>query len=82
MIKFLIKLCFGEAIRKRNQARKHNAAVLQDLLDKEHSICDSYNRINNTVFATAKALDKAYCECLTDYNRHSSLLYADFWAEV
>ena len=81
MIKFLIKLCFGEAICKRNAARKHNANVLQELLDKEHMFRDQYNRVSNTVFTTAKALDYAYSEFHIDYNRHGALLWADFWPE-
>lgn len=78
MIKFLIELFFKKEIEERKRIRKHNAKQLQCLLDIEHRIRDDYNRVNNTVFTTAKALDHAYAEGFDDYNRNTSMALTDF----
>ena len=78
MIKFLIKLFFGKAIQERKKIRKHNANELQKLLDREHLYRDEYNRANNTVYTTAKALDCNYANNPRLYNRHIALEEADF----
>ena len=82
MIKFLIKLCFGEAIRKRNAARKHNANVLQELLDREHSIKKDINIEDNGVFTTANALKVARRRGYTTYSSSKALREANFQPEV
>lgn len=78
MIKFFIKLFFGKAIQERKKIRKHNANVLQSLLNTEHEIRDAYNDAHNTVYTTAKALDCSLVARFCPYNRHNALKEADF----
>lgn len=78
MIKFLIKLFFGKAIRERNAARKHNARILQNLLNVEHDLKNRINSMNNTVYTTKKAIEIANKTKFCNHNSLRSLEEADF----
>ena len=78
MKKFIAELLFGKIARKERARRNHNARVLQYLLNREHSIRDKYNLEHNTVFTTKKAIDMAWKDKETDYNRHLALKKATF----
>lgn len=85
MIKFIIRLLFGKAILKRNQARKHNAIVLQELLDKEHNMRDTINKDREQNWTTKDAIIMANAFGYNGdeyYNSHIALRNADFRAEI
>ena len=82
MIKFLIKLFFGKAIRKRNDARRHNVNVMQSLLDHEHELRDMVDNDCNQVFTTKYALRYGNSQRFFDYSSHRALREADFQAEA
>lgn len=78
MIRFLIKLFFGKAIREHNAARKHNANVLQHLLDAEHDLRDRVNEHQHIPSTTKNAILKANKYGLSRYNSFEALKEADF----
>lgn len=72
IIAAIIRFFMPKAVRKHEREEKarriHNAKVLQGLLNLEHSIRDTYNRQNDTVYTTKKACLEALSSGLTDYN--------------
>ena len=79
IIAAIIRVIIPKAVKKHENAKRiHNAMVLQNLLDKEHSIRDSYNNEFDTVYTTKKALKEAYKRWKTGYNSAVALYHADF----
>lgn len=79
IIAAIIRAIMPKAVKKHENAKRvHNAIVLQNLLDKEHSIRDSYNNEFDTVYTTKKALKEAYKRWKTGYNSAVALYHADF----
>lgn len=78
MKKFIANLLFGKLVREERARRKHNANVLQGLLNLEHNIRDTYNRQNDTVHTTKKACLEALSSGLTQYNCLLGIREADF----
>ena len=85
IIAAIIRVIMPKAVRQHENTKSiqnakhiHNAVVMQSLLDKEHSIRDSYNKEFDTVYTTKKALKEAYKRWKTGYNSAVALYHADF----
>jgi len=78
IIRFFMSNAIRQHEREEKAKRRHNAIVLQGLLNLEHNIRDTYNRQNGTVYTTKKACLKALSSGLTDYNCLLGIKNADF----
>lgn len=78
MKKFIANLLFGKLARKERARRKHNANVLQSLLDHEHDLRDMVDNDCNQVFTTKNALLYGNLERFFTYSSRKALREADF----
>ena len=78
MKKFIANLLFGKLAREERERRKHNARILQNLLNVEHDLKNRINDMNNTVYTTKKAIEIANKTNFCNHNSVRSLQEADF----
>jgi hypothetical protein len=78
MKKFIANLLFGKLARKEKARRRHNARILQNLLNVEHDLKNRINNMNNTVYTTKKAIEIANKTKFCNHNSLKSLEEADF----
>ena len=65
-------------VKKESQRQKHNAKILQNLLNCEHTLRDLINQNHNQVFTTKRAIEYANKIKFANYNSQRSLDEADF----
>lgn len=78
MKKFIANLLFGKFAHEERERRKHNARILQNLLNVEHDLKNRINDMNNTVYTTKKAIEIANKTNFCNHNSLRSLQEADF----
>ena len=78
MIKFIIELFFHKSIAEMKANRKHNANVMQALLNGEHYIRDIINASNDTFYTTKRAILEWNKTALCKYDSAQALKNADF----
>ncbi len=78
MKKFIANLLFGKLVREERARRKHNAKILQNLLNVEHDLKNRINGMHNTVYTTKKAIEIANKTNFCNHNSFRSLQEADF----
>lgn len=78
IIAAIIRAIMPKAIKEHENKRKHNANMLQHLLDTEHYIRDRVNEQYDTVYTTKKALQIGCAKDFIVYNSFEALKEADF----
>lgn len=78
IIAAIIRFFMPKAVREHENKRKHNANVLQHLLDAEHDLRDRVNEHQHIPSTTKKAVLMANKYGLSRYNSFEALRNADF----
>ena len=78
IIAAIIRVIMPKAIKEHENKRKHNANVLQHLLDAEHDLRNRVNEHQHIPSTTKNAILKANKYGLSRYNSFEALKEADF----
>lgn len=78
IIATIIRAIMPKAVREYETKRKHNANVLQHLLDAEHDLRDRVNQHQHIPSTTKNAILKANRYGFSRYNSFEALKEADF----
>ena len=78
IIATIIRSFMPKAVREHENKRKHNANVLQHLLDAEHDLRDRVNEHEYIPCTTKKAILIANWHGFSRYNSAEALKTADF----
>lgn len=78
IIATIIRFVMPNAVREHENKRKHNANVLQHLLDAEHDLRDRVNSHQHIPSTTKNAILKANRYGFSRYNSFEALKEADF----